>query len=200
MQSGAGLHHGWSPSLLGLSLYLRADRPPILPPGTTPGPGGGACRPAGDGCCGACLTSGHIEFWIGTGRCSLRSASFSSGRPTLRGCGTWRDGSAARFDHLVKATRIGPRPGARLTTWSTDGEGARWPVGSVPPARRERRGPANARSRGREDVARITWAGGRDTKSRRDTPSSEACSAVEHVLSRNKRCSVVHCRAEESKF
>ena len=76
--------------------------------------------------------------------------------PKLFRGGPGQSGPESVFDQLVKATRIEAGPGVLFDQMVNSGGGALGPVGSEPPARRERRGSRNARSRGREDVAGIT--------------------------------------------
>jgi len=92
---------------------LAYRRPTLLPPGATPGPDGGACRPAGE------VLWVLLDPWIGKhfglvsdGERRI-SCSSSAKYPALRRGGARLAGSEVRFDHLVKATRIGP-PGVAV--------------------------------------------------------------------------------------
>ena len=103
----------------GRSLLIQS-RPPILPPGLTPGPDGGACRPAEWGVVGVWIRWGPFGssgFWGGIG-----------GSPPLSSSASWpcssevaQAGPALTPSLTSWSKRLGLRPGPAccLTRWST---------------------------------------------------------------------------------
>ena len=129
----------------GRSLLIQS-RPPILPPGLTPGPDGGACRPAEWGVVGVCIRWGPFGssgLWGGMGWSPPLS---SSAKPTMqtpgrrsgygsregRGCTTTRGPDGAQFDSETPNGIEGPASRAPL------GRGPR--TGAGRPARADRAG------------------------------------------------------------
>ena len=161
--------------MLGRALFIDTKPPAHPAAGLDPRPRWGRLPPGRVGCCW-CVDPQETLWveWV-VGWYGVESPTILL-RDVPHALTRWARVRPALNTSLTSwSKRLGLRPGPEccLTRWSSSGGGALGPAGSEPPARRERRGSRNARSRGREDVAGITWAGGRDTKYNARTVSGE---------------------------